>query len=592
MITFVLCYCIYRSGKQKNNRQNYKKRSIMKKRQMLLTLAALLVGMAWAQGPNGSNTYYKNANGLKGKTLKTKLAGIIVNPRNVGYDGLYEGYKKTDMRADGYVRDWYSNTTNYRHVTDKAGSYKKEGDCYNREHSVPQSWFEGSGIKSDIVHVLPTDGYVNNKRSNYPFGEVNSITYQSNNGYSKLGSCKTEGYSGTVFEPNDEIKGDLARIYFYMITRYEDGCGSWGHDVFTNTYPGLTTWTLNMMMRWSKQDPVDAVEIARNNAVFEVQGNRNPYVDYPGLEEYTWGSKMDQAFSYDNYEGQGSTEPPVIAVAAPVFSPAEGTYVDEVVVTLTAADDGAAIYYTLDGSEATDRCNIYTSPLTLTTTTTVHAVAIDKDGTTSMQSVATYTITKSSQGSGDTPAASSDIALNNALFGTSYTGAISSTDDDDLRGEQDGMTVVYSLADGVNRYCNGEQIRLYPNNTLQFSVTKGTITSLQFTFGASTPSTDLKADVGSMTEGQWTGSASTVTITLGSGKHARLTNVKFSVSVPPTSPEVRGDINGDGVVDALDIQAIINAVVAETKDDKYDLNRDKYVNALDIQTVIMIAAEQ
>jgi len=563
----------------------------MNRRQLLLTVAAMLCSVVWAQGPNGSGTYYKGANGKSGKALKTSLAGIIVNPRNVGYDGLYEGYKKTDTRADGYVRDWYSNTTNYRHGVDNKGSYSKEGDMYNREHSVPQSWFEGSGIKSDIVHVLPTDGYVNNRRSNYPFGEVKSVTYQSNNGYSKLGTCKTEGYSGTVFEPNDKIKGDIARIYFYMITRYEDLCGSWGHSVFTSTYPGLTQWTLDMMMRWSKQDPVDAVEIARNNAVYEVQGNRNPYVDYPGLEEYTWGTKMSQAFSYDNFEGQGSGETPVMAVSAPVFTPAEGTYEDKVVVSLATATNGASVYYTLDGTTATERGMLYTAPLTLTATTTVHAVAV-KDGTLSTQSVATYTITQSGQGSGETPAASSDIALNNALFGTSYTGAINSADIDDLRGEQDGMTVVYSLADGVNRYCNGEQIRLYPNNTLQFSVTKGTITSLQFTFGASTPSTDLKADVGSMTEGQWTGSASTVTITLGSGKHARLTNVKFSVSVPPTSPEVRGDINGDGKVDALDVQTIINAVAEGSDDAKYDLNGDQSVNALDIQADINYAVEK
>lgn len=272
-------------------------------KQTLTLLLSLFASAIWAQGPNNSGTYYQAANGKKGAALKTKLASIIVNPTNVGYDGLYEAYKKTDTRADGYVRDWYSNATNYRHGVDNTGGYSKEGDMYNREHSVPQSWFSGTGIKSDIVHVLPTDGYVNNRRSNHPLGEVGTVTYSSKNGYSKLGSCKTAGYSGTVFEPNDEIKGDMARIYFYMITRYESQCGSWGHDVFTSTYPGLTSWTLDMMMRWSKQDPVDEREVARNNAVYEVQGNRNPYVDYPGLEDYTWGNKMDSVFCYDNYDG-------------------------------------------------------------------------------------------------------------------------------------------------------------------------------------------------------------------------------------------------------------------------------------------------
>ena len=123
------------------------------------------LGNAWAQGPNNSGTYYKSANGLKGKSLKTKL-GTIINPHtNVGYDGLFQAYEKTDKRADGKVRDWYSCTTNYN-FSDH-GSYKKEGDCYNREHSVPQSWFGSGVIKSDAVHVLPTDGYVNNIIENY-----------------------------------------------------------------------------------------------------------------------------------------------------------------------------------------------------------------------------------------------------------------------------------------------------------------------------------------------------------------------------------------------------------------------------------------
>ena len=358
------------------------------KRTLLTCVLMMALGVVWAQGPNNSGTYYRSANGLKGRALKTKLSGIIENPRNVGYTGLYEAYKKTDTRPDGYVRDWYSNVTNFRHCIDNKGSYSKEGDMYNREHSVPQSWFSGSGIKSDIVHVLPTDGYVNNRRSNYPFGEVRSATYTSANGYSKLGSCATEGYSGTVFEPNDEIKGDIARIYFYMITRYESTCGSWGHDVFTNTYPGLTRWTLNMMMRWSKQDPVDEREIERNNAVYEVQGNRNPYVDYPGLEEYTWGDKVDVAFSYDNFEG-AEIDPSY--VHEPVFSHTGGTFVQSVEVTMSTNTAGADIYYTTDGSDATPRATLYTGAITITETTTLKAVAVKGDNM-SRQTSATFTI--------------------------------------------------------------------------------------------------------------------------------------------------------------------------------------------------------
>ena len=353
---------------------------------MVLTLA---LGVVWAQGPNGSANYYQGADGLKGKALKTKLSSIISSGVTViSYKGLYDAYKKTDTRSDGYVRDWYSNITNYRHGIDNKGNYSKEGDMYNREHSVPQSWFGDGNIKSDIVHVLPTDGYVNNRRGNLPLGEVNNATYQSANGYSKLGSCRTSGYSGTVFEPNDEIKGDMARIYFYMITRYEGSCGSWGNSVFTPQYPGLTQWTLDMMMRWSKDDPVDDREVERNNAVYETQHNRNPFVDYPGLEEYTWGTKMNEPFSYDNYAG-AEVDPNF--VHEPIFSHPGGTFVLSVDVTITTNTADADIYYTLDGSDATPGATLYTGPITITETTTLKAVAV-KDGNVSHQTSATFTI--------------------------------------------------------------------------------------------------------------------------------------------------------------------------------------------------------
>ncbi len=494
------------------------------KRIVALTVLLVALTTVWAQGPNESGIYYLDANGKKGAALKTALSEIIVNPRNVGYDGLWEAYKKTDTRADGYVRDWYSNATNYCHITDKAGSYQKEGDCYNREHTVPQSWFGDGDIKSDVVHVVPTDGYVNNRRSNYPFGEVKNATYTSKNDYCKLGSCKTDGYSGTVFEPNDEIKGDIARIFFYMITRYEGSCGSWGHDVFTSTYPGLTSWTLNMMMRWSRQDPVDAIEIARNNAVYEVQGNRNPYVDYPGLEEYTWGTKMDQTFCYDNYEGGSPVEPDY--VYSPTFSPDAGSYENSVTVTLSSNTSGASIYYTTDGSDATTSSTLYESPFTLTETTTVKAIAV-KNNQISILSTATYTITSSGQGGEENPV-SGTINLNNALFGTSYDGAINNVSDP-LSGTVNGVTVTYDKAGGNNLYCNNEQIRLYPNNTLTIRVKEGNITAIEFV--SPEPKSGLKASVGDMNgDLEWNGNTKSVVFSFDGSKHIKLSGINVTVS--------------------------------------------------------------
>lgn len=267
----------------------------------MLLVALFATTLAQAQ-PAG--TYYKNANGKKGAELKTALCGIINNHTNVGYDGLLELYHTTDKRADGYLWDMYSNKTNYV-IGGPAENhqYSKEGDGYNREHSVPQSWFsERSPMKSDAFHVVPTDGYVNNRRSNYPYGENSGATYKSNGSFSKVGTCTTTGYSGTVFEPNDEYKGDFARIYFYMVTCYENTCTSWTGGIFTSSkYPGLAKWQLDMLLRWAKADPVSQKEIDRNNAVYAAQKNRNPFVDYPGLEQYVWGSKTNEEFSYNDY---------------------------------------------------------------------------------------------------------------------------------------------------------------------------------------------------------------------------------------------------------------------------------------------------
>ena len=495
---------------------------INKKFLFLLTAFIAVSLSALAQGPNNSGTYYKNANGKKGAELKTALYNIISPHTNIGYDGLYEAYKQTDKRADGYLRDWYSNATNYT-WNDKGGN-SSEGAGWNREHTVPQSWF-GSGLpKSDVVQVVPTDCWVNGMRSNYPLAEVGTVEKQSKNGYSKLGSCKTAGYSGKVFEPNDEIKGDMARIYFYMVTCYENLATGWGHSVFsTSKYPGFMDWYLTMLMRWSKQDPVDEVERARNNAVWSVQANRNPFVDYPGLEDYVWGDKKTEAFSYDHYNG-GNT-PDVTTVSQPVFSPEEGSYTNQVVVSMTSATEGATIYYTTNNANATVQSNVYEGPITLTETTTLKAIAV-KDGTSSYQTIATYTITDE-QG-GETPAEGM-IAFGNQLFGTSFTGSLSGNDMGDFSGTKNGVTVTYSKGEGANQYINDKQIRLYPKNRLVISVGNGYMTKLEFQLAKET-SKVLNASTGTVADLTWTGKAQSVTFSVNDGSgNMQLSGVKVTL---------------------------------------------------------------
>lgn len=285
----------------------------IRKRTFLFYAMLCMVAQIFAQGPNGSGTYYQAANGRKGANLKTALHGVIGKHTTISYDGLWSCYHTTDKRADGKLWDMYSNTTNFVIGSIAQGhNYSKEGDGYNREHSMPKSWFnEGSPMKSDLVHVVPTDGYVNNRRSNFPFGETDGGTYKSNGGFSKVGSCTTSGYSGTVFEPNDKYKGDFARIYFYMATCYEDKIQGWSSPMLAgNKYPAYKDWAIKMLLRWAEEDPVDQKEIDRNNAAYKLQGNRNPFVDYPGLEQYIWGDKQGVAFSYDNYDGTNPNPDP------------------------------------------------------------------------------------------------------------------------------------------------------------------------------------------------------------------------------------------------------------------------------------------
>lgn len=494
----------------------------MKAKLLLFSLLIACVGTVWAQGPNNTGTYYQGANGKSGQNLRTALAQIITaNHHVVSYDGLISAYEQTDTRPDGYVRDWYSNATNFRHGHD-TGGYRKEGDCYNREHSVPQSWFsKKSPMKSDIIHVVPTDGYVNNRRSSFPFGKVNNVTYASQNSYSKLGSSGTSGYSGTVFEPNDEIKGDMARIYFYMATRYKDQCAGWGGNIFTSE--GIVKWELDQMMEWSRQDPVDAVEIARNNAVYGVQKNRNPFVDYPGLEEYIWGSKKNQTFSYDQYDGGGTIDVPTVAM--PTFTPDAGTYYNKVQVSIASATTGASIYYTTNGADASEQSIKYTGPFTLTETTTIKAVAV-KDGQLSYQNSAFYLITDNNDSGDDIEPVDGEIILNADFFETSYTGTLPKTDTQDLEGSENGITVVYAKATGDYRYANDSEIRLYKGNTLTVSVGQGTLTEIEFTTGKKTAA--LNADKGSVSGYKWTGNANEIVFT--SGGTLSLAKMKVAIS--------------------------------------------------------------
>lgn len=292
---------------------------------LLSAISILAVSSAAAQEPDG---YYSACEGSSGSALLTKLKNKISSHKNVGYDGLWEVYNDADVDENGKIWDIYS-TKRWTQGKEHCGNYSKVGDCINREHSVPQSWFsEAKPMKSDAFHVYPTDGKVNGQRSDFPYGEcANGTTLPSNGGVDalgKLGTCTFAGYSGKVFEPVDEYKGDIARSYFYMVTCYNDKISRWGGDMFGNSsYPGLNTWALNLLLKWHRQDPVSEKEIKRNNGIYKHQKNRNPFIDHPELVEHIWGNKSTTAW-YIN-----STPDPTFVL------PVDGSSVDFGTIALT-----------------------------------------------------------------------------------------------------------------------------------------------------------------------------------------------------------------------------------------------------------------
>lgn len=279
----------------------------MKKNYTILFLLFTLLNLA--QPAN----YYITATG-SGYTLKTQLYNIINNNTNssgtANYGDLWNLYTTTAFRDnyyenDGSLLDVYSEIPNtppdtalndsyeYTSTGQQCGNYSGEGDCYNREHVIPKSVFNDNyPMYSDAHFVLPTDGWVNNKRDTYAFGKVSSPTYTSSNG-SKLGSNLNSGYSagysGVVFEPIDEFKGDIARALLYFATRYQDQTASWTYTMFNGTSNQVFTNTfLNILISWHNLDPVSPYEIAKNDAVYNFQGNRNPYIDHPEYVCQIW----------------------------------------------------------------------------------------------------------------------------------------------------------------------------------------------------------------------------------------------------------------------------------------------------------------
>jgi endonuclease I len=271
--------------------------------------------------PSGANTYFNSIGNVRGAALKTALYNKISSGvTSISYSAIWNAYATTDVQPNGKVWDIYSTRLDqaspyeYTMGSNQCGTYSTEGDCYNREHSFPQSWFNSATpMQTELNHVFASDGKVNGLRSNFPYGYVTNASNTSLYG-GKLGtSANNFGYTGVVFEPIDEYKGDLARGYFFMATRYENLIASWlsngnASDILAgNNYPVFKPWQLSVLLSWHNLDPVSDKEIKRNNAIAAIQGNRNPFIDSPQYAQRIWGGSIHNEptiastdFSYTN----------------------------------------------------------------------------------------------------------------------------------------------------------------------------------------------------------------------------------------------------------------------------------------------------
>lgn len=287
----------------------------MRKKLLRLSLAFLVSVMPalpmLAQIPEG---YYSSLKGKKGAELKTAIHNIIKKANVLSYGSgqgkTWWGFWSTDRDESGRFIDRYSAESEWEMSTSQGTA----GAGMNIEHSFPKSWWGKTEVQAykDLYNLMPCKSKINSTKSNYPMGKV--VSGDKGNGWTKVGKGDDNKW---YWEPADPWKGDFARGYMYMATAYQDynWVGTQALQILQQgAYPTLQKWAYTLYIQWAKADKPDALEIKRNNDVAKIQGNRNPYVDFPNLMEYVWGDSTNIAFnpettvkssSYVNGDGGG-----------------------------------------------------------------------------------------------------------------------------------------------------------------------------------------------------------------------------------------------------------------------------------------------
>ncbi len=489
-----------------------------------ISYANVITGVAAI--PDG---YYDGVSGKKGadNILNALNTCISKDYNEISYKGLEPHYLNTDFYSDT-LWDMYS-TCRFTYE-DANVPQKKVCDGWNKEHVCCQSWLGSGPMVSDLFNVYPTDARINNLRSNYPYGVVSTFSGFSGDpdkhGLGKLGSSVAG--VGTVYEPDDRYKGDFARTFFYMVARYRSNILNSGNgsQMFSSNPTNLTTYALNFLLQWHRNDPVSEKEIDRNQAVYGEQNNRNPFIDYPDLVEYIWGDKVGQTVDLSamvpTCEGQtGAVKYGVTWMVngevLRVDSVRENSKPTALPETPVSCSETSDTFYCWCGTHWSGILPDYLpdDAETIFTASEMPAVVMD----------VTYHAVFAHKDTEQTGAVESSETLDFSAQNYANGAKISSLTVGDV-------TASFSKGSSSTDpayYNTGTAVRCYPGNTM--TVTAEDITKIEFTFGSGDYTNPITANTGTLNGSTWTGSADAVTFTVGGdSKHRRIQALKVTMN--------------------------------------------------------------
>lgn len=247
--------------------------------------------------------YYKYAQGTADSTLKNHLGYITCCGKRYRYGSgekkSWDGFFHTDRdTVTNEVLDMYSNNHRYFNPEKPTASVAD----FDIEHMLPKSWWGGdvNPAYCDLFHLVPGDASANRSKSNHAPGIPTDSSFY--NGSFVTGYDSIHGLQ-RVFCPADEYKGDFARAYFYIAACYGDSLtwettGEPGSAVTNDGWQEFRPWLRDLLLEWHRLDPVSPKEKTRAIEVNKIQGNRNPFIDYPDLVEYIWGNKQGQPVDF------------------------------------------------------------------------------------------------------------------------------------------------------------------------------------------------------------------------------------------------------------------------------------------------------